>query len=87
MKEFSLNPKIVWTVHISQIYSLHAVVKNKFPLLSLIWYLFKVVSGNRYQTRGSNGNALSITTTGDIFVASWVLPLVTRPFLDFVMIH
>ena len=30
----------------------HAVVKKKFPLRSLAWYLFEVVSGNRYVTRG-----------------------------------
>ena len=53
----------------------------------MVWYLFSVVSGNRHQTTGSNGNALGITTTGNVFVARWVLPLVTRPFLDFVMIH
>ena len=34
---------------------LHAVVKMKFPLLSLVWYLFNVVSGNRFLTRGSKG--------------------------------
>ena len=66
---------------------LHAVVNKKFPLLSLVWYLFNVVSGNRHQTKGSNGNVLSITTTGNVFVARWVLPLVPRPILDFVMIH
>ena len=53
--------------------------KNKFPLLSLIWYLFNVVSGNRHLTRGSNGNPLSFTTTGNVFVTRWVLSLVTRP--------
>ena len=29
--------------------------KNGFPLRSLGWYLFFVVSDNRYQPRGSNG--------------------------------
>ena len=43
---------------------LHTVEKKKFPLLSLVRYLFKVVSGNRYVTRGSNGNTVSITMTG-----------------------
>ena len=48
---------------------LQAVVKKKFPLLSLVRDLFKVVSGNRYVTRGSNGNILSITLTGNESVA------------------
>ena len=38
--------------------------------LSLVWYLFNVVSGNRYLTRGSSGNALTVTTTGNVFVTS-----------------
>ena len=42
--------------------------------------LVSIQCGNRYQTRGSNGNGLSITTTGNIFVASWVILLVTEPF-------
>ena len=45
---------------------LHAVVKQKFPLPSLVSYLFKVVIGNRYVTRGSNGNILSITLTSNV---------------------
>ena len=28
------------------------------------------MSGNRYLTRGSNGNALSIHTTGNVFAAT-----------------
>ena len=32
------------------------VVKSNFPLLSVGWYLFRVVSGNRYLPRGSNEN-------------------------------
>ena len=42
---------------------LQAVVKKNFLLL----FLFKVVSANRHQTEGSNGN--SITTTGNVSVA------------------
>ena len=61
--------------------------KKKFALLSLVWNLFNVMNDNIYQTRGSKGNSLSITTSGDVIVARWVLRLVTRPFLDFVMIH
>ena len=66
---------------------LHAVVKKIFLLLSLVGYLFNVESVNRHQTRGSSGNALSATTTDNVLVARWGLPLVTRPILDCVMIH
>ena len=54
---------------------LHTAVKNKFPQLSLVWYLFNVVSGNRYQIRGRYENPLSITATGDVVVARWLLYL------------
>ena len=66
---------------------LDVVVKKIFPLLSLGWYLFTVVYHNRYLTRGSNGNACSVTMNGNVSAAIWVIPLVTIPFLDFVMIH
>ena len=66
---------------------LDVMVKKNFPLLSLGWYLFRVVSGNRYLPIGSNENELCITSTGNVFVASWEIPLVTIPLLDFVMIH
>ena len=44
-----------------------------------------MVTGNRYLPRGSDGNVLCITTTGNgnVFVARWVMPLVTIPFLEF----
>ena len=61
--------------------------EEKFPLLSLVWYLFDVVRGSSCQIRGNNVNALFITTTGNVFVARWAQPFVTRPILDFVMIH
>ena len=60
---------------------LDVVAKKIFPLLSV------VVSHNGYLTRGSNGNADSITTNGNVSFASWVIPLVTIPFLNFVTIH
>ena len=63
------------------------VVKKIFPLLSVGWYLFTLVSRYGYLTRGSNGNAHSITMNGNASVSSWVIPLVTKPFLDFVVIH
>ena len=66
---------------------LEVVVKKNFPLLSVGWCLFRVVSGNGYLPRDSNENALYITSTGNVFVARWVIPLVTIPLLDFVMIH
>ena len=55
------------------------MVKKNFPLLFLVWYLFKVVSGKRHQTRGINGKALCTLATGNILVASWVPYLVIRP--------
>ena len=60
------------------------MVKTNFPLLSAGWYLFRVVSGNRYLLRGSNKKAYC---NGNVFVARLVVPLVTKPFFDFVMIH
>ena len=55
---------------------LDVVVKNIFPLLSLGLYLFTVVHHNGYLTRGSNGNAHSVTMNGNVSVASWVILLV-----------
>ena len=66
---------------------LDVVVKNDFPLLSVGWYLFRVVTGNRNLPRSSNNNTLYITSTGNVSVARWVMPLVTIPLLDLVMIH
>ena len=45
---------------------LDVVVKNDFPLLCVGWYLFRVVTGNRYLPRGSNKNALYITSVSNI---------------------
>ena len=66
---------------------LDIVVKSNFPLLSAGWYLFRVVSGNRYLPRESNENILCITSTGNVSVGRWVIPLVTILLLDLVMIH
>ena len=66
---------------------LDVVVKKIFSLLCLEWYLFTVVHLNGYLTRGSNGNEHSVTMNGNVSVAIWVIPLVTIPFLDLVMIH
>ena len=63
------------------------VVKKDFTLLSVGWYLIKVVSTNRYLPRGSNENKLCITSTGNVFVTRWVIPLETIPLLDFVIIQ
>ena len=54
-------------------------VKKNSPLLSVGWYLFRAVSVNE--------NALYITGTSNVFVARWVIHLVTIPLLDFVMIR
>ena len=66
---------------------LDIVVKSNFLLLSVGWYLFRVVTGNRYLPRGSNENTLCITSTGKVSVARRVIPLVTILLLDLVMIH
>ena len=66
---------------------LELMVKKNFPLLLVSWYLFRVVSGNRHLPRDSNENALCITIIDNVFVARWVVPLVTIPLLDFVMIQ
>ena len=58
------------------------VVKKNFPLLSVGWYLFRMMSGNRYLPRGSNEKTLYITNTGNVFVAKWVIPLVNISLLD-----
>ena len=46
---------------------LDVVVKNNCPLLPVDGHLFALATGNRYLPRGSNGNALRITTTGNVF--------------------
>ena len=66
---------------------LDLVVKTNFPLLSVGWCLFRVVSGNRYLSRGSNENILCVTSTGNVSVARWIIPLVTILLLDLVIIH
>ena len=70
-------------LHLTIVTFLDVVVKNNFPLLPVDWYLFRVVSGNRYLPRGSNENTVYITSTGNVSVSRWV----TIPLLDFVMIH
>ena len=61
---------------------LDVVERKNSPLISVGWYLFRVVSGNRYLPRSSNENALYITSTGNVFVTRWVIPLVTIPLLS-----
>ena len=65
----------------------YKVVKSNFPLLFVGWYLFIVVSGNRYLPRGSNKKTFCITSIGNVSIARWVIPLVTILLLDLVMIH
>ena len=62
---------------------LDVVVKKNSPLG---WYLSRVVSDNSYLPGDSNENALCLSSTGNVFVTRWVIPLVTIPLLDFVMI-
>ena len=63
------------------------VVNKKFLRLSLGWYLFRVMSGNRYLPRGSNENTLYSTSTGNVFFARCLINLVTLPLLESLMIH
>ena len=46
---------------------LDVVVKQSFPLLSVGWYLFRVVIGNRYLTGSSSENSPYTTSTGNVF--------------------
>ena len=66
---------------------LAVVEKENFPLLSIGWLLFGVVTGNRYLPQGSSENTLCITITGNTPTTSWVIPLVAIPVWDFIMIH
>ena len=74
-------------LHLTIVTLLDVVVKKNFRLLPVDWYLFRVMTGNRYLPRGSNENTLCIKSTGYISVSTWVTILVTIPLLDFVMIH
>ena len=47
-------------LHLTIVTFRDVVVKKNFPLLSVDWYLFRVVSGN------SNENTSYITITGNI---------------------
>ena len=76
-----------YNLHLTKDTFLDVVLKTDFPLLSVAWYLFRMVSGNRYLPRGSNEYVLYITSTGNVSVARWVIPLVTIPLLDLVMSH
>ena len=59
---------------------LDVVVKKKFPLLSLGWYLLCVVSGSGCLPRDSSENTQSGATSGNVSVT-------TIPFLNFVKIY
>ena len=74
-------------LYLTKVTFLDVVVKKNFPLLSVVWYLFRVVSSNRYLPKVCNENALYITSIGNVFVSRWVIALVAIPLLDSVMIH
>ena len=74
-------------LHLTIVTSLNVGIKKFFSLLPVDWYLFQVVTGNRYLPIGSNENILFITSTGNVSVSRWVISLVTIPLLDFLMIH
>ena len=57
---------------------LRVMVKKNFITISGL--VITVVSGNRYLSKSSNGNALCITTPGNVFVARYVILLVTITF-------
>ena len=83
------NPRPVTRdiLHLTIITFLDVVVKKNFPLLPVDWYLFQVVTFNRYSPRDSNENAPFITSTSNVSVSSLVITLATISLLDFVMIH
>ena len=65
---------------------LDVVVKNKFPLLSLCWYLLYVVSGSRCLPRDSSENTLPDTTSGNVSVTT--IPFqISSGFTEFNQIH
>ena len=74
-------------LHLTIVTFLDVVVKRLFPLLPVDWYLFQVVTGNRYLPRDNNENARFITSTGNVSVSRWVITLATVSLLDFVMTH
>ena len=74
-------------LHQTIVMFLNAVVKKNFPLLPVDWYLFQVVTGNRYLPLGSTENAPFNTSTGNVSVSRWEITLVIILLLDFVMIH
>ena len=45
------------------------VVKMKFSLICLVWYLFSTVHGNKHLPRDSKEDELSITITSNASVA------------------
>ena len=47
----------------------NVMVKKKFPVLPLGWYLFGIVNGSMYLPRFINVNVLCISTIGTEFVA------------------
>ena len=66
---------------------LDEVVKLTFVLLPLDMYLFSGVSDNKNLLRGSNGNVLSITITGNVSVIGQITPLAAMSLLDFIIIQ
>ena len=62
------------------------VLKSAFSLLPLGRYLLPVATQNRYQSTGSSGIFFS-TTSRNVTIVRFSMPLVTILVLDFVMIH
>ena len=57
---------------------LHVMIKKNFITISGL--VITVVSGNRYLSKSSSGNVLCITNPGNVFVARYVILLVTITF-------
>ena len=89
--ELIQNMKVVWlpeTLHIGD--NLDVVVKKKFWFLSLVCYLFSVVSGidnYREVVMETHFVLLSLGMYMYVFDTRWEIPLVTILLLDFAVIH
>ena len=66
MTKFNTSMVTKDILHLTIVTFHDVVVKKNFPLLSVDWYLFRVVSGNRYLPKGSNESASYITSTGNV---------------------
>ena len=74
------NSRAVWRHSISyNRYIPWCSGQNNFPLLSVGWYRSVQSTEWQYILTHSNKNTVYITSTGIVFFARWVIPLVTIP--------